>query len=93
VNLTADFTGHLYAFSPLGLVQELDSATGAVIRASNTGVTSMGTWATITYGADLYLWVQEEVVGYDLATSMRTSDRDAGARAIGAGSFPLCGGQ
>jgi hypothetical protein len=92
VNLTSDFMGRLYAFSPLGLVQEIDSASGTVLRAVDTGVTSMGTWATITYGSDLYLWVQSDVVGYDLASRLRTSDRDAGANAIGAGSFTVCGG-
>jgi hypothetical protein len=52
----------------------------------------MGTWATVTYGADLYLWVQSSVVGYDLASRLRTSDHDAGVNAIGVGSFTLCGG-
>ena len=92
VNLTADESGHLYAFSPLGLVQELDSTGAQVLRSVDTGVTSDGTWATITYGSSLYLWVQDEVVGHDLATQTRTSDRKVGVDAIGAGSFPLCGG-
>lgn len=92
VNLTSDFMGNLYAFSPLGVVQEIDSSSAAVLRSVDTGVTSMGTWATIAYGADLYLWVQSEVVGYDLATQSRTSEHDAGPNAVGAGSFPVCGG-
>jgi hypothetical protein len=92
VNLTSDFMGRLYAFSPLGLVQKIDSASGAVLQGVDTAVTSMGTWATITYGTNLYLWVQSNVVGYDLASRSRTSDRDAGVNAIGAGSFVVCGG-
>jgi hypothetical protein len=92
VNLTADANGNLYAFSPGGLVQKIDSATGAVLQAVDTNVTSESTWATLTYGADLYLWVESRVDGYDLAARARTSDRDAGILAIGAGSFLACPG-
>jgi len=73
-------------------VQQIDSANGAVLQAVDTQVTSMGTWATITYGTNLYLWVQSNVVGYDLASRSRTGDREVGVNAVGAGSFTLCGG-
>lgn len=53
VNLTADEAGHLYAFSPLGLVQEIDSTNAAVLRSVDTGVISHSTWATIAYGSAL----------------------------------------
>jgi hypothetical protein len=93
VNLTADATGNLYAFSPLGLVQKIDSATGTVLESVDTGVTSTSTWATIAYGPDLFLWVESNVVGYDLSSRTQTSDMDAGVYAIGAGSFLACPGE
>jgi len=92
VNLTADTSGHLYAYSPLGLVQEIDQATGSVLQAVDTGVATTSTWATITYGTELYLWAGSHVIGYDLAAHRRTSDREVGVAAEGAGSFPACVG-
>ena len=92
VNLTAGSDGMLYAFSPLGLVQQIDPATAAVVRAVDTGVTSDGTWATIAYGSKLLLWVDQEVVGYDLASGTRTSDYDSGVSAIGASAVGGCAG-
>ena len=92
VDLTADEAGHLYAFSPLGRVQEIDSASAAVIQSVDTGVTSQSTWATIAYGSALYLWVEDLVVGYDLASRKPTGELQAGGSAIGAGSFPFCDG-
>jgi hypothetical protein len=90
VNLTADTQGHLYAFSPLGWVQQIDAATGAVLQSKQTDVTTMTTWATLTRGSDLYLWVESEVVGYDLATGAHTSQFDAGVAAVGGNSVLLC---
>lgn len=84
VNLTADGAGHLYAFSPLGQVQEIDPASATVLQTANTGVTTQSSWATIAYGSSLFLWVGSDVVGYDLATGTQTSDVDAGVYAIGA---------
>ncbi len=92
VNLTAGSDGMLYAFSPLGLVQQIDPSTAAVVRAVDTGVTSDGTWATIAYGSQLFLWVDDDVVGYDLASGTRTSDHDAGVSAIGASAVGGCAG-
>jgi hypothetical protein len=92
VNLTADLAGHLYAFSPGGLVQEIDPATARVVRSVDTGVTTMSTWATIVDGDGLFLWVGTRVVGYDLATHKRTSDRDVGIDSVGASSFLVCPG-
>ncbi|HEX3345955.1 MAG TPA: hypothetical protein VHS09_15330 [Polyangiaceae bacterium] len=89
VNLTADASGHLYAFSPLGLVEELDASNGTVLRSVDTGITSE-TWATLAYGGALYLWADSHVVGYDLASRARTSDRDSGIYAIGAGTVSVC---
>jgi hypothetical protein len=91
VNLTADASGRLYAYSPLGLVQEIDSTSGAVLQSVDSGVVSQGTWATIAYGGDLFLWSQSIVVGYDLATRMRTGELYAGVDAIGASAVPGCG--
>jgi hypothetical protein len=93
VNLTADGAGHLYAFSPDGFLQQIDPATGAVLQSAPTGVTTMGTWATLAYGNDLHLWVGSEVVGYDLATRMQTSGTDAGVFAIGGSSVSACAGE
>jgi hypothetical protein len=92
VNLTADGAGHLYAFSPVGLVQEIDATSAAVLQAVDTGVTSGSTWATIAYGSRLFLWVDTEVVGYDLATRSRTSELDAGLSAVGASAVSGCAG-
>jgi hypothetical protein len=92
VNLTAGSDGMLYAFSPLGLVVEIDPSTAAVVRSVDTGVTSDGTWATIAYGSKLFLWVDSEVVGYDLASQSRTGENDAGVAAIGASAVGGCAG-
>jgi hypothetical protein len=92
VNLTADSSGHLYAFSPAGLVQEIDAQTGSVLQAIDTGVTSSSTWATIAYGADLFLWVGSQVDGYDLSTQVVTSNPDVGISAIGAAAVGCSGG-
>jgi len=90
VNLTADESGRLYAFSPGGLVQVIDPTSGAVLQSVNTGVSTMSTWATVAYATDLYLWVDSRVVGYDVASQAPRSDHDAGVRAVGAGSFLTC---
>jgi hypothetical protein len=92
VNLTAGSDGMLYAFSPLGLVQQIDPSTAAVVRAVDTGVTSDGTWATIAYGSKLFLWVDSDVIGYDLSSQSRTGDHDAGVAAIGASAVGGCAG-
>jgi len=92
VNLTASSDGMLYAFSPLGLVEQIDPSTAAVVRAVDTGVTTDGTWATIAYGSKLFLWVDSDVVGYDLASQSRVSDNDAGIGAIGASAVGRCPG-
>ena len=93
VNLTADPMGNLYAFSPDGTVQQVDPTTGAVRQSVQTGITSMGTWATLATSSGLYLWVQSSVDGYDLATRTRTSDWDAGVLAIGGSSVGVCAGE
>jgi hypothetical protein len=93
VNLTADPMGNLYAFSPGGLVQQIDPSSGAVRQSVQTGITSMGTWATLATSRGLYLWVQSEVDGYDLATRAQTSERDAGVLAIGGSSVGGCAGE
>ncbi len=92
VNLTAGADGHLYAFSPGGFLQEIDSATGRVIQSIDTGVQSKTTWATIAYGSDLYLWVGSIVVGYDVARRARTGELYVGVAAVGASSFLTCSG-
>jgi hypothetical protein len=93
VNLTADTTGaNLYAFSPLGLVQKIDPATGAVLDAVDTGVTTGSTWATIAYRPELLLWVESRVDGYDLAARTRTGERDVGIFGIGASAVLACPG-
>jgi hypothetical protein len=90
VNLTADTAGQLYAYSPGGLVQKVDPASGAVVQSRQTDVVTMSTWATIAYSPELYLWADARVVGYDLSTGAHTSDTDAGIFAIGASSFVVC---
>lgn len=90
VNLTADGTGRLYAYSPLGLVQQIDASSGKVLASVDTGVTSPSTWATIASAAALFLWADTEVVGYDLGTRKRTSDLQVGVAAIGASAVSGC---
>ncbi|HEY1691746.1 MAG TPA: hypothetical protein VGG39_06275 [Polyangiaceae bacterium] len=92
VNLTSDGNGHLYAYSPLGLVQEIDEGTGNVLQSVDTRVTSTATWATIAYGSTLYLWADTEVFGYDLGSRRRTSDFEVGIDAIGASAVTVCAG-
>jgi hypothetical protein len=93
VNLTADATGHLYAFSPGGLLQKIDSATGAVLDAAQTGITTGGTWASFTLGSEVFLAVGSRVDGYDLASRRQTSTHDLGVFPIGAGTVLACPGQ
>jgi hypothetical protein len=92
VNLTADGAGRLYAYSPEGLVQVIDPATGAVVRSKQTTITTSSTWATIAYADALFLWAGPRVVGYDLTTQTTTTVRDAGIFAIGASSYLSCAG-
>ena len=92
VNLTADSMGHLYAFSPGGLLQQIDEATGVVLQSVQTGVTTMSTWASLTYGPEVYLFVDSRADGYDLPTRTRLSDQDIGVFPIGAGSILTCPG-
>jgi hypothetical protein len=90
VNLTADTTGQLFAYSPGGFVQKIDPTRGNVVQSRQTDVVTGSTWATIAYSTELYLWADSRVVGYDLATGAHTSDRDVGIFAIGASSFVAC---
>lgn len=92
VNLTADANGRLYAFAPTGQLQVIDPVNAAVLQSFDTGVTTTSTWATLTYGPDLFLWVEGSVVGFDLATGLTTGDRDAGIDSVGAASFLACPG-
>jgi hypothetical protein len=90
VNLTADTAGQLYAYSPDGLVQRIDPASGAVLQSRQSDVVTMSTWATVAYTPELYLWADSRVVGYDLSSGAHTSDHDAGIFAVGASSFVAC---
>jgi hypothetical protein len=90
VNLTADTAGRLYAYSPGGLVQRIDPASGAVLQSRQSDVVTMSTWATIAYTPALYLWADSRVVGYDLSSGAHTSENDAGILAVGASSFVAC---
>jgi hypothetical protein len=89
VNLTADGGGHLYAFSPSGYLQEIDQTTGAVLRSSETGVMTNGTWASVAHGADVFLIVDTEAVAYNLASSARIGRHDIGIAPIGGGTVFL----
>jgi hypothetical protein len=93
VNLTADTMGHLYAFSPGGFVQKIDATTGSVLHSVQTNVTTSGTWASLTYGPELFLFVDSDVDGYDLMTQMQTSSFDAGIAPVGGNSVAACPGQ
>ena len=93
VNLTADSMGHLYAFSPGGLLQQIDEATGSVLQSVQTGVTTMSTWGQLTYGPEIILFVDTRAVGYLLPSQTQVSEHDIGISAIGAGSFLTCPGQ
>jgi hypothetical protein len=90
VNLTADTGGQLYAYSPGGLVQRIDPASGFVLQSRQSDVVTMTTWATVAYPSELYLWADSRVVGYDLSSGAHTSDSDAGLFAIGGSSFVAC---
>jgi len=91
VNLVADATGELYAYSPDGLVQRINPATGAVVQAVQTNVTTGSTWATLPYGSQLFLIAGSTAVGYDLALQQQTSVHDLQVGPIGAATIPLCG--
>jgi hypothetical protein len=93
VNLTADTKGHLYAFSPEGVVQEIEATTGAVLQSAQTNVTTTGTWAALTYGPELFLFVDSDVVDYDWMTQAQTSSFDAGVLPVGGNSVPACPGR
>lgn len=90
VNLTSDTLGHLYAFSPGGLLQQIDAATGAVVQSVQTGIMTMSTWASFTNGPDVFVVVGSHVDGYDLATRKQTSSIDIGISPVGACSVSLC---
>ncbi len=60
---------------------QIDPGSGMVRQSVQTGITSMGTWATLATSSGLYLWVQSDVDGYDLATRAQTSERDVSAEA------------
>jgi hypothetical protein len=92
INLTADAVGNLYAFSPLGLLLQIDSTTGAVLQSLDTRVTSSTTWAQATYGSEDFLIVGSRAVGYDLASRKRTSSHDIGISPVGGGSVLTCAG-
>jgi hypothetical protein len=93
VNLTADSMGNLYAFSPGGLLQQIDERPGAVLQAVQTGVTTMSTWGQLTYGPEIFLLVDTRAVGYLIASQTQVSEHDIGISAIGAGSFLTCPGR
>jgi hypothetical protein len=90
VNLAADATGLLYAFSPGGYLQQIEAATGAVVQAARTGVVTMSTWASLTAGTSVFLFVDSTVDGYDLTMRSTTSTHDIGVSAIGAGTVVAC---
>jgi len=92
INLTADAVGNLYAFSPRGLLLQIDSATGAVLQSLETGVTSLSTWAQATHGSEDFLFVESRAVGYDLADRRRTRTRRIGIFPVGGGSVLTCPG-
>ena len=90
INLTADSYGHLYAYSPVGELLQIDAATGAVLLDLQTGFTTSGTWATLTFGRRLFLFADDRVAGYDVSTQTETSVNHVDIAPIGAGSFLLC---
>jgi hypothetical protein len=90
VNLTADGTGHLFAYAANGFVQELDTASGAVLRALQTGLPTTSTWASFTRGAEVFLVAGPRVVGYDLAARKVLSTGDAGMFPVGGGTVTTC---
>jgi len=85
--------GHLYAFSPGGGLQQIDETTGSVLQSVQTGVTTMSTWGQLTYGPEIFLFVDTRAVGYLLPSQTQVSEHDIGISAIGAGSFLTCPGQ
>jgi uncharacterized membrane protein YjfL (UPF0719 family) len=71
-------------------VQKIDPATAKVVDAVDSGVVTTSTWATVAVDPQLLLWAGPTVVGYDLGTRARTSDRDAGVFAVGASAIVGC---
>ncbi len=86
VNLTADGSGHLYAFSPDGVLQEIEETSATLERSIETGITTDGTWASAVHGADVFLIIDTEAIGYDPASGARVSRRDIGIAPIGGGT-------
>jgi len=90
INLSADALGHLYAFAPSGVLLQIDQATGSVLQDSSTGVRTDGTWAGLTSGDKVFLFVDGRVASYDPATDAITFNRSIDIDPIGAGSFLVC---
>jgi hypothetical protein len=66
VNLTADAHGNVFAFSPDGRLQHIDSGTAAVLDSAMTPATTGGTWAQLVVsGTDDFLFVDDRVFDYD----------------------------
>jgi hypothetical protein len=91
-NLTADAKGHVYAYSPDGLLQQIDEGTAAVVSSMNTAFMSQSTWASLTYGTSIFLFADDEVQGLDIATGTPTASYILDVSPIGAGSVLICNG-
>jgi len=75
------------------VLQEIDAATGTVLQAAQTDIITMSTWASLTGGSEVVLFVDSRVASYDLASGAQTAEADSGVSPVGAGTVLSCPGQ
>ena len=90
LNLTADGTGNLVAFSPGGFLQRIDAASGLVTVSAQTGITTSSTWANIANGSQELLFVDTRIVTYDLDTQTEISEVETNVAPIGGAATFSC---
>jgi len=92
VNLTADGSGHLFAYAPepTGYLMEIDAADGAVLLAVDESLPSGPPYATLSYEGSVYLFADEQVTQFEPPAPGAFSSRTIDAGAVGAGSYVVC---
>jgi hypothetical protein len=73
-DMQADLSGHLFVYTPDGVVAELDATTAAVIDSRAVGFPpfSDSSWAIMTYQDEVFLFGDLQVARYDRASRTAT---------------------